>query len=105
MPEFAHDFGHEKQDWAYSILLGANAGGAAIGGLLLEGTGLLRANARNAADLFDPLVSGDRRFRGVHELCAGGRVAILRGAAQFNVSFDGANSRATTGTDPTTRAL
>src|SRR6266540_1770409 len=49
MPEFAHDFGHEKQDWAYSILLGANAGGAAIGGLLLEGTGLLRPNARNAA--------------------------------------------------------
>jgi MFS family permease len=49
MPEFAHDFGHEKQDLAYSILLGANAGGAAIGGLLLEGTGLLRPNARNAA--------------------------------------------------------
>jgi MFS family permease len=49
MPEFAHDFGHEKQDWTYSILLGANAGGAAIGGLLLEGTGLLRPNARNAA--------------------------------------------------------
>jgi len=49
MPEFAHDFGHEKQDWAYSILLGANAGGAAIGGLLLEGTGMLRPNARNAA--------------------------------------------------------
>jgi MFS family permease len=49
MPEFAHDFGHEKQDWAYSVLLGANAGGAAIGGLLLEGTGMLRANARNAA--------------------------------------------------------
>jgi len=49
MPGFAHDFGHEKQDWAYSILLGANAGGAAIGGLLLEGTGMLRPNARNAA--------------------------------------------------------
>ena len=31
MPGFAHDFGHEKQDWAYSMLLGANAGGAAIG--------------------------------------------------------------------------
>jgi MFS family permease len=30
-------------------LLGANAGGAAIGGLLLEGTGVLRPNARNAA--------------------------------------------------------
>jgi len=49
MPEFAHDFGHDKQDWAYSILLGANAGGAAVGGLLLEGTGWLKANARNAA--------------------------------------------------------
>lgn len=49
MPEFAHDFGHDKQDWAYSVLLGANAGGAVIGGLLLEGTGLLRPNARNAA--------------------------------------------------------
>ncbi|MGH7887616.1 MAG: MFS transporter, partial [Candidatus Binatia bacterium] len=44
MPEFAHDFGHDKQDWAYSVLLGANAAGAAVGGLLLEGTGWLRAN-------------------------------------------------------------
>lgn len=49
MPEFAHDFGHDKQDWAYSMLLGANAAGAAAGGLLLEGTGWLKANARNAA--------------------------------------------------------
>jgi len=49
MPEFAHDFGHDKQDVAYSMLLGANAAGAVIGGLLLEGTGLLRPNARNAA--------------------------------------------------------
>ena len=37
MPEFAHDFGHDKQDWAYSVLLGANAAGAVLGGLLLEG--------------------------------------------------------------------
>ena len=43
------DFGHDKQDWAYSMLLGANAAGAAVGGLLLEGTGWLKANARNAA--------------------------------------------------------
>ena len=49
MPEFAHDFGHDQQDWAYSVLLGANAAGAAVGGLLLEGTGWLRANPRNAA--------------------------------------------------------
>lgn len=49
MPEFAHDFGHDKHDWAYSMLLGANAAGAAVGGLLLEGTGWLKPNARNAA--------------------------------------------------------
>ena len=49
MPEFARDFGHDKKDWTYSVLLGANAAGAAVGGLILEGTGLLRANPRNAA--------------------------------------------------------
>ncbi len=49
MPGFAHDFGHDQQDWAYSVLLGANAAGAVVGGMLLEGTGLLRANPRNAA--------------------------------------------------------
>jgi MFS family permease len=31
------------------MLLGANAAGAVVGGLLLEGGGLLKANARNAA--------------------------------------------------------
>ncbi len=49
MPEFAHDYGHDKQDVAYSVLLAANAAGAVIGGLLLESGGLLAANARNAA--------------------------------------------------------
>ena len=49
MPEFAHDFGHNKQDLSYSVLLGASAAGAVVGGLLLEGRGLLMANARNAA--------------------------------------------------------
>ena len=49
MPEFAHDFGHDKQDWAYSVLLGANAAGAVLGGLLLEGRGLLKASPWNAA--------------------------------------------------------
>lgn len=49
MPEFAHDYGHDNQGVTYSMLLGANAAGAVIGGLLLEGGGLLKANARNAA--------------------------------------------------------
>jgi MFS family permease len=49
MPEYAHEYGHEHQDMAYSVLLGANAAGAVIGGLLLEGKALLKASARNAA--------------------------------------------------------
>jgi MFS family permease len=49
MPEYAHEYGHDNQDLAYSVLLGANAAGAVVGGLLLEGKGWLKANARNAA--------------------------------------------------------
>jgi len=37
MPEFAHDLGTEKADFAYSALLAANAAGAVVGGFLLEG--------------------------------------------------------------------
>jgi MFS family permease len=49
MPEFAHDLGSDNHDTAYTVLLGANAAGAVIGGLLLEGKGWLKANPRNAA--------------------------------------------------------
>ena len=49
MPEFAHDFGHDKHDLSYSMLLAASAAGAVVGGVLLEGGGWLKANARNAA--------------------------------------------------------
>jgi MFS family permease len=49
MPEFAHDLGHDNHDTAYTVLLAANAAGAVIGGLFLEGKGWLRANPRNAA--------------------------------------------------------
>ena len=49
MPEFAHDYGHDNQDVAYSVLLGANAAGAVLGGILLEGRGWLKPSARNAA--------------------------------------------------------
>jgi len=41
MPEFAHDLGTEKADFAYSALLAANAAGAVVGGFLLEGRGWL----------------------------------------------------------------
>src|SRR2546427_2806787 len=85
MPEFAHDFGHEKQDWAYSILLGANAGGAAIGGLLLEGTGLLRANARNAAicSILWCLAIGG--FAASTNYVLAGRLRFCAGPVQFKV--------------------
>jgi MFS family permease len=48
MPEFAHDLGTEKADFAYSALLGANAGGAVVGGFLLEGRGWLPPNVKTA---------------------------------------------------------
>lgn len=48
MPEFAHDLGTEKADFAYSALLGANAGGAVLGGFLLEGRGWLPPRVKTA---------------------------------------------------------
>lgn len=48
MPEFARDLGTDKEGLAYSALLAANAAGAVIGGLLLEGRGLFQPRVRTA---------------------------------------------------------
>ncbi len=48
MPEFAHDLGTEKAEYSYSMLLAANAGGAFMGGIILESRSLLQASARTA---------------------------------------------------------
>lgn len=48
MPGFAHDLGHSDVGMLYSMLLGANAGGAFIAGIVLESRGLLPANPRTA---------------------------------------------------------
>ncbi len=48
MPEFAHDLGTQKADFAYSALLAANAAGAVIGGFLLEGRGWLPPRVQTA---------------------------------------------------------
>ncbi len=48
MPEFAHDLGTDKEGLAYSALLAANALGAVMGGVLLEGTGWLLPRVRSA---------------------------------------------------------
>jgi MFS family permease len=48
MPEYAHDLGTEKVDFSYAVLLGANAAGAFIGGMILESRGLLRSTPLTA---------------------------------------------------------
>ena len=48
MPEYAHDLGTDKAGVTYSLLLAANAAGAVVGGLLLEGRGVLQARVRTA---------------------------------------------------------
>jgi len=48
MPGFAHDLGHGNAGVLYSMLLGANAGGAFIAGIVLESRGLLPPHPRTA---------------------------------------------------------
>lgn len=48
MPEFAYDLGHGDAGILYSMLFAANAAGALIAGLVLEGRGLLPARPRTA---------------------------------------------------------
>lgn len=48
MPEFAHDLGTDKADFAYSALLAANAAGSVLGGFVLDGKGWLPPSAKSA---------------------------------------------------------
>lgn len=48
MPEYAHDLGTDREGLAYSALLAANAAGAVVGGLLLEGKGFLQPRPETA---------------------------------------------------------
>ncbi len=48
MPEFAQDLGTDEAGFGYSSLLFASGAGAVVGGLILEGKGLLEARARTA---------------------------------------------------------
>jgi MFS family permease len=48
MPGFAQDLGHGDPGLSYSMLLAADAAGALVAGVVLEGRGLLAANARSA---------------------------------------------------------
>ena len=94
MPEFAHDLGTEKADFAYSALLAANAAGAVFGGFLLEGPRLVAAAGQHRDDQRDSLVYGDRR------LCAVDQLLFIAGAAFYcrrvepDFFFDGTDHRA-----------
>lgn len=48
MPEYAHDLGTDQEGFGYSALLAANAAGAVLGGLLLEGKAFLEPRVRTA---------------------------------------------------------
>ena len=48
MPGYAHDLGQERADFAYGVLLAADALGALAAGIALEARGLLGSSARNA---------------------------------------------------------
>jgi len=48
MPGFALDLGHGNPGAAYSLLLGADAAGGLVAGIILESRGLLSPNARTA---------------------------------------------------------
>jgi MFS family permease len=48
MPEFAIDLGIGQAGLGYGMLLSANAGGAVLGGIVLESTHLLKPSARSA---------------------------------------------------------
>ena len=48
MPGFAQDLGHARVDFSYSLLLGADAAGALLAGLLLESRRLLVARGSSA---------------------------------------------------------
>jgi MFS family permease len=48
MPGFAHDLGTDNAGVGYTMLMAGNAAGAFFGGILLEGTGLLRPSVNGA---------------------------------------------------------
>jgi MFS family permease len=86
MPEFAHDLGHGDPGAAYSALLAADAAGALIAGLVLEGRGLLQANPRSAfvlALLWAASIAGFAASQ-AYEMA----LALLLAAGFFELSFN-----------------
>ena len=85
MPEFAHHHGSEEADVWYSVLFGANAAGAVIGALLLEGVPALQGGAAAAivcAGIWGAVMA---LFPFVHNYAAAVALLVLGGI--FNIAF------------------
>ena len=96
MPEFAHDLGTQKADFAYSALLGANAAGAVIGGFLLRGPGLAAAACADRDDQRGSVVRRDHELRAVAELLPFARATFRSRHFEPDIFLDGADHRAAT---------
>jgi MFS family permease len=86
MPNFANDLGHGDPGVSYSMLLAADAAGAMVAGLALEGRGLLPARARTAiilAILWCGALTGFA-LASSYPLA----LALLFGAGFFELSFN-----------------
>jgi MFS family permease len=86
MPGFAHDLGHGDPGLAYSMLLAADAAGAMLAGVVLEGRGLLTASPRTAialAMLWCCALAGFA-LANVYALA----LALLAAAGFFELSFN-----------------
>jgi MFS family permease len=85
MPEFAHSHGSEDADVWYSVLFSANAAGAVIGALLLEGVPALQGGSAAAmvcAGIWGAVMA---LFPFVHNYAAAVTLLVLGGI--FNIAF------------------
>ena len=93
MPGFASDLGHQRADFAYGMLLAADALGGLIGGVILETRGLLPPRVRTAfvlAMIWCAALAAFARSSG-YASCTR---AVVRGRIRrARIQFDGAGAR------------
>ena len=94
MPGFAHDLGHGDPGVSYSMLLAADAAGALLAGVVLEGRGLLPPKPRTAIVLAMLWCVRARRLRARDRLSARARAAVRRRLPRALVQRHGADAGA-----------
>jgi MFS family permease len=90
MPELARDLQHGRPDFTYGLLLGADAAGGLLGGLILETRGWLRPEPRTAFRAGDDLGRRAVRVRPSARLPPGARPAVRRGLRRARLQLHGA---------------